>query len=140
MLNVKSPIHKSRTNPGKPNKSPEEYSAPILPAEAADVEELLVTELKLESGRCGTEAEAIPVRVFAPLVPVVVVLVNVPVVETVEVVIVVVLLGVVVEVVEVVEVVDVVDVVLIWPVVSRDIVPVTGRGGRIDTSKWLVVV
>lgn len=131
MLNVKSPIHKSRTNPGRPNKSPGGYSAPILPAEAADVEELLVTELVLESGRCGTEAEAIPVRVVAPLVPVLVVLVNVPVVEIVEVVIVVVLLGVVVEVV---------DVVLIWPVVSSDIVPVDGRGGRSETSKWLVVV
>jgi hypothetical protein len=126
MLNVKRPIHKSRTNPGRPNKSPGGYPAPILLADAADVEELLVIELVLESGRCGTEAEAIPVRVFAPLVPVVVVLVNVPVVEIVEVVIVVVLLGVVVEVV---------DVVPIWPVVSRDIVPVDGRGGRSETSK-----
>jgi hypothetical protein len=134
MLNVKSPIHKSRTNPGRLNKNPGRFAAPILLADAADVEELLVTELVLESGRCGTEAEAIPVRVFAPLVPVVVVLVNVPVVEIVEVVIVVVLLGVVVEVVEVV------DVVPIWPVVSRDIVPVDGRGGRSETSKWLVVV
>ena len=80
---------------------------------------------------CGTEVEAFPVRTVVPLVPVLVVLVNVPVVEIVEVVIVVVLLGVVVEVV---------DVVTIWPVVSRDIVPVDGRGGRSETSKWLVVV
>jgi hypothetical protein len=133
MLSVKAPIHKSRMNPGRPKKSPGGHSAPILPAEAADVEELLVTEIVLESGRCGTEAEAIPVRVIAPFVPVVVVLVNVPVAEVVEVVVVV-LLGVVDEVVEVV------DVVPIWPVVSRDIVPVDGRGGRSETSKWLVVV
>ena len=131
MLNVKAPIHKSRTNPGRPNKNPGGYAAPILLAEAADVEELLVTELVLESGRCGTELEAFPVRTVVPLVPVLVVLVNVPVVEIVEAVIVVVLLGVVVEVV---------DVVTIWPVVSRDIVPVDGRGGRSETSKWLVVV
>ncbi len=131
MLNVKTPIHKSRMNPGRPKKTPEGYAAPILEAEAADVEELLVTELVLESDSCDTEAEAIPVRVFAPLVPVVVVLVSVPLIKIVEAVTVVVLLGVVVEVVEVV---------LIWPVVSRDIVPVTGRGGRIDTSRWLVVV
>ena len=92
---------------------------------------LLVPELVLVSGKCGTEAEAIPVRVSAPLVPVLLVTVNVPVVEMVEVVNVVVLLGVVV---------DVVDVVPVVPVVSSDIVPVDGRGGLIDTIKWLVVV
>lgn len=54
--------------------------------------------------------------------------VDVPVVEMVEVVNVVVLLGVVDEVVSVVE------------VVCSDIVPVVGRGGRMDTIKVLVVV
>lgn len=127
MPNVRAPIHTRSTSPGRPNKNPGSCKGPILLAEAADVEVLVGSVVLGPSGklRCGTEAEAIPVRVIELLIPEIVV----PVVEMVDVVKVVVLLGVVV------------DVVSVGPVVvGSDIVPVDCLGGPIDTPKLLVVV
>jgi len=119
------------TIPGRPDRVPELYAGPRLAADADELGVLVVVVVVLvtgigSSGVCGKEAEAIPVRVMAPLVPEVLLVV---------------LLGDVVDVKVVVLLGEVTVVVPLGEVAVDDIViEDTGRGGPIDTSKWLVVV